>query len=45
MATTPVFLPGEYHGQGSLAGYNPLGGVRHDYACMSSFVLKKLTSF
>ena len=23
MATTPVFLPGESHGQGSLAGYRP----------------------
>ena len=27
MATTPVFLPGKFHGQKrSLAGYNPLGG-------------------
>ena len=25
MATTPVFLPGESHGQRSLAGYSPLG--------------------
>ena len=25
MATTPVFLPGESHGQRSLAGYNPWG--------------------
>ena len=23
MTTTPVFLPGECHGQRSLAGYNP----------------------
>ena len=23
MATTPVFLPGEFHGQRSLAGYSP----------------------
>ena len=23
MATIPVFLPGEYHGQMSLAGYSP----------------------
>ena len=23
MATTPVFLPGESHGQKSLAGYSP----------------------
>ena len=28
---TPVFLPGEPHGQGSLAGYSPQGHrVRHD---------------
>ena len=25
MATTPVFLPGEPHGQRSLAGYSPRG--------------------
>ena len=25
MATTPVFLPGEFHGQKSLAGYSPWG--------------------
>ena len=25
MATTPVFLPGESHGQRSLVGYNPQG--------------------
>ena len=25
MATTPVFLPGESHGQRSLAGYSPQG--------------------
>ena len=25
MATTPVFLPGEFHGQVSLAGYSPWG--------------------
>ena len=23
MATTPVFLPGEFHGQKSLTGYSP----------------------
>ena len=23
MVTPPVFLPGEFHGQRSLAGYNP----------------------
>ena len=28
---TPVFLPGEFHGQRSLVGYNPWGhGVRLD---------------
>ena len=25
MAITPVFLPGEYHGQRSLVGYRPWG--------------------
>ena len=31
MATTPVFLPGESHGQRSLAGYSPWGHkVRHN---------------
>ena len=25
MATTPEFLPGEFHGQRSLAGYSPWG--------------------
>ena len=32
MATTPVFLPGEFHGQRSLMGYSPWGSqrVRHD---------------
>jgi len=25
MATTPVFLPGEFHGQRSLVGYSPWG--------------------
>ena len=33
MQPTPVFLPGESHGQRSLAGYSPWGWlqrVRHD---------------
>ena len=32
MATHSIFLPGEFHGQGSLAGYSPLGlqRVGHD---------------
>ena len=30
---TPVFLPGEFHGQRSLVGYSPRGGkVRHNWA-------------
>ena len=30
---TPVFLPGEFHGQGNLTGYNPQGHrVGHDWA-------------
>ena len=39
---TPVFLPGESHGQRSPAGYSPWGRrVRHDWndlACMLTFV-------
>ena len=27
---TPVFLPGEFHGQGKLAGYSPWGGKKLD---------------
>ena len=30
MATTPVFLPGESHGQGSLAGHSPRGHKEWD---------------
>ena len=30
MATTPVFLPGESHGEGSLAGYSPWGHKESD---------------
>ena len=30
MATTPVFLPGESHGQRSLAGYSPWGRKESD---------------
>ena len=30
MATTPVFLPGEFHGQASLAGYSPWGHKESD---------------
>ena len=30
MATTAVFLPGEFHGQGSLAGYSPWGHKESD---------------
>ena len=31
---TPVFLPGESHGQKSLAGYSPPGSksIRHDFS-------------
>ena len=42
---TPVFLPGESHGQRSLVGYNPWGRrVRHDWsnlARMHGAVLKQ----
>ena len=36
MATTPVNLPGEFHGQRKLAGYSPWGcRVRHDWATIT----------
>ena len=36
MATTPVFLPGEFHGQKSLAGYSP-------WSCKESDTPERLT--
>ena len=30
MGTTPVFLPGEFHGQRSLVGYSPWGHKESD---------------
>ena len=30
MATTPVFLPGKFHGQRSLVGYSPWGRIELD---------------
>ena len=30
MATVPVFLPGEFHGESSLAGYSPWGHKESD---------------
>ena len=40
MATTPAFLPGESHGQRSLAGYSPRGHrVGHDWATNTHFSL------
>ena len=30
MATTPVFLPGKFHGQKSLAGHSPWGHKESD---------------
>ena len=47
---TPVFLPGESHGQRRLAGYSPWGCKQLDmteateHACMASFVVVKLES-
>ena len=33
VATTPVFLPEESHGQRSLAGYSPRGHEESDMMC------------
>ena len=39
---TPVFLPGKFHGQRSLAGYSPCGH-RHNWAhTRTQFVIKRL---
>ena len=44
---TPVFLPGEFHGQRSLAGYSPQGHKeldtteateQHKYMCVCAYV-------
>ena len=35
MATTPVFLPGESHGQRSLMGYSPWGHKESDMTEMT----------
>ena len=32
MATTPVFLPGEFHGKRSLVSYSPWGSKELDMA-------------
>ena len=41
---TPVFLPGKFHGQRSLAGYNAWGHKKLDmteHACMHIYYLRK----
>ena len=44
MQPTPVLLPGEFHGQRSLAGYSPWGhriGPTHtlSFSCIIDFIL------
>ena len=41
MATTPVFLPGESHGQRSLAGYNPWGRKESDMTKATQHIVVK----
>ena len=41
---TPVFWPGEFHGQRSLVGYMGLQRVRHDQATFTSLHLQTLIS-
>ena len=46
--TTPVFLPGEFHGQRNLAGYSPWGRKESDIAEQLSLTQqfsKMLTQF
>ena len=45
MATTPVFLPGEFHEQRSLAGYSPWGCKESGLSDEHTFVLKKSIIF
>ena len=42
---TPVFFPGEFHGQRSLAGYSPQGlkRVRHDLATKQQCMINTIT--
>jgi len=37
---TPVFLPGEFHGQRSLVGYSPRGFKKLDTAEQLSFFIR-----
>ena len=44
---TPVFLPGEFHGQRSLAGYRPWGHKESDWAakahtCTSGIIMQRI---
>ena len=41
--SSPVFLPGKFHGQRSLAGYNPWGSqkIGHDWALMLAHILSE----
>ena len=41
---TPVFLPEEFHGQRSLAGYTPSQRVRHDWARTHTEKLNEFTT-
>ena len=43
MATTPVFLPGEFRGKRSLAGYSPWGYKESDMTERQTLSVKKLT--
>ena len=44
MAITPVFLPGESHGQRSLAGYSPWGCIESDMTEQLRLRIKGLSS-
>ena len=42
MATSPVFLPGEFHGQRSLVGYSPWGCKELDTTEQPTVLLSEL---
>ena len=45
MATTPVFLPGKFHGQRSLMGYSPYCCKESDTAKATEHSIQKCIGF
>ena len=45
MGTTPVFLPGELHGQRSLVGYSPWGHKESDMTEVTEYTCRRLAQW